>query len=171
MVDEYMYHRLPQDYVRFVEVYSDARDAPLRCRIFPCRLQSAPPFEALSYVWGPQQPLYDFQCTGEPAGLLGIGPNLYNALLNLRFHPSGNPPSRLLWIDRVCINQSDVIERASQVLLMGFIYRKCQQVLVWLGEDDPITKEAFECATYIYENDLGRRETSLKHLAQFRCPP
>ncbi|KAI3579715.1 heterokaryon incompatibility, partial [Fusarium oxysporum f. sp. albedinis] len=38
-----------------------------------------------------------------------------------------------LWIDQICINQSDIDERNHQVPIMGNIYRKAYRVFVWLG--------------------------------------
>ncbi len=171
-VDAYVYHPLPEDCIRLVEVLCDTTDAPLQCRIFTFRLENALrlPFEALSYVWGPQEPLYDLICNDVKTRVLRIGPNLHNALLHLRFLPSMNIHPRLLWVDRICINQSDAEERASQVLLMGSIYRGSRQTLVWLGRDDPDTKVAFDCARYIHENSLGRAETPWERIAQFRSP-
>ena len=171
-IDAYVYHPLAEGCIRLVEVFCDTTDAPLRCRIFTFRLEHAllRPFEALSYVWGPQEPLYDLLCNDVKTRVLRIGPNLHNALLHLRCLPSMNIHLRLIWIDRICINQDDAEERASQVLLMGSIYRGCRQTLVWLGREDPNTKKAFECARYIHENNLGRRETPWETLAQFRSP-
>lgn len=40
----------------------------------------------------------------------------------------------LIWVDQICINQSDTQERANQVLLMKDIYHNCGRVMVWLGE-------------------------------------
>jgi Heterokaryon incompatibility protein (HET) len=82
-----------------------------------------------------------------------------------------NRHPRLLLVDRICINQDDVKERASQVLLMRSIHRRCREALVWLGQEDQKTKDAFEYALYIHENAFGRRETPWKILAQFRSPP
>ncbi|KAI4098359.1 MAG: hypothetical protein L6R37_006522 [Teloschistes peruensis] len=39
------------------------------------------------------------------------------------------------WIDSLCINQQDFIERNEQVALMADIYSKASLVLVWLGPD------------------------------------
>jgi len=38
-----------------------------------------------------------------------------------------------LWIDALCINQEDYLERNNQVLLMGEIYRCAAGVISWLG--------------------------------------
>jgi hypothetical protein len=41
-----------------------------------------------------------------------------------------------LWVDALCINQSDTAERTSQVRMMREIYEKAECVVVWLGEGD-----------------------------------
>lgn len=46
------------------------------------------------------------------------------------------------WIDAICINQADDLEKSSQVALMGEIYKKALNAIVWLGStydkwDDP----------------------------------
>jgi hypothetical protein len=59
--------------------------------------------------------------------------NLYEALRRLRRESE----ERTLWIDALCINQSDIAERNSQVGIMSNIYRCAPQgVVVWLGEED-----------------------------------
>jgi hypothetical protein len=42
-----------------------------------------------------------------------------------------------LWLDAVCINQDDKAEVRQQILLMGQIYTKATQVVVWLGREVP----------------------------------
>jgi hypothetical protein len=65
-------------------------------------------------------------------GLIWITYNLWTALRRLRL----NDRSRLLWVDAVCINQSDDDEKSSQVRMMGDIYRGAARVLRWLGRAD-----------------------------------
>lgn len=170
-IDGYVYQPLADGYIRLIELCSDTVDAPLQCRIFPCLLKDAllVLFEALSYVWGPQEPLYDLLCGDVKPRMLRVGPNLRDALLHLRFHPSISANPRVLWVDRICINQADIEERASQVRLMHAIYRRCRQALVWLGMDESHTEEAFECARFIHKNGF-ERETPLESLALFRSP-
>ncbi len=43
--------------------------------------------------------------------------------------------SSVLWIDQICIDQSNITEREQQVLLMRSIYASATQTVVWLGED------------------------------------
>ncbi|OAL47211.1 hypothetical protein IQ07DRAFT_634187 [Pyrenochaeta sp. DS3sAY3a] len=40
----------------------------------------------------------------------------------------------LVWIDQLCINQSDNDERSHQVSLMGSIYSAARQVIIWVSE-------------------------------------
>jgi hypothetical protein len=42
-------------------------------------------------------------------------------------------PNEPLWIDAVCINQSNNIEKAVEVRRMGAIYTGAKEVLIWLG--------------------------------------
>ena len=169
--DPYVYQPLADGDIRLVELFSDTFDAPLQCRIFPCRLKDIwfVAFEALSYVWGPQDPFYDLLCGDVKPSVLRIGPNLRDALLHLRFHPSVNTSPRMLWVDRICINQDDIEERASQVQVMHAIYRGCRQGLVWLGMDESDTEKAFQCARFIHKNGFTR-ETPLESLARFESP-
>jgi len=58
-----------------------------------------------------------------------IGHNLQLALLHLRSptHPIS------MWVDAVCIDQSNTQERNQQVSLMAFIYTRAMKVVAWLG--------------------------------------
>lgn len=58
-----------------------------------------------------------------------IQENLYHALRALRRHDV----ERILWVDAVCINQSDIDERTSQVQLMRQIYQYSTRAVIWLG--------------------------------------
>ena len=42
---------------------------------------------------------------------------------------------RLLWVDAICINQNDRLERESQVANMMRIYSNCSRAIVYLGAD------------------------------------
>lgn len=90
-------------------------------------------FEALSYTWDPpfdEQILEDDEIE-LPGTRLRITGNLSHALRRLR---SGTRP-RVLWIDAICINQSDIKERGHQVGIMADIFGSATRVLAWLGED------------------------------------
>lgn len=41
---------------------------------------------------------------------------------------------KLLWVDAICINQDDLVERGRQVTMMGRILALCKNLVIWLGE-------------------------------------
>ena len=98
----------------------------------------APSYEALSYVWGSSKEfeiafIAELDETGKGSKstftTMKVGQNLMVALKQLRnvYAP------RRLWVDAVCINQTDFEEREEQVLRMDAIYSAANRVLIWLG--------------------------------------
>ena len=109
---------------------SPHKSSPLRAQLTHVSLQSNPPaYDALSYVWGPP----DFSETITVDGRdCGITTSLDSALRRLRDRFT----TRVLWVDQICINQDDLVERSSQVLLMGKLYSTADNVVAWLGTWD-----------------------------------
>jgi len=79
---------------------------------------------------------------------ININGKTFNAFANLgyalrqarRFWMAKFPHQELLlWADQVCINQSNVSERSSQVSFMGDIYSGAQQVLVCLSTEEGVS--------------------------------
>lgn len=66
--------------------------------------------------------------------------NLANALLYLRYREA----PRILWIDAICVNQTDLAERGSQVSHTAEIYKGAARVIVWLGVDSLRSTEALK---------------------------
>ncbi|PWY63130.1 hypothetical protein BO83DRAFT_457154 [Aspergillus eucalypticola CBS 122712] len=74
--------------------------------------------------------------------------------------------SRLIWADRICINQSDWQEKSHQLKLMGDIYRKCAKGIIWLGEPTELTERAFVAAYWLcnvayHQENLGDKHDLL----------
>ncbi|KAJ4024578.1 hypothetical protein NW752_003145 [Fusarium irregulare] len=94
-------------------------------------------YNALSYTWGPPRNLEGTDSSDAiilfNGHLFEIQPNLYDALLELRATCSETP----IWIDALCINQSDQTERSAQVSVMNQIYGSASRVIVWLGKVTP----------------------------------
>ena len=107
-------------------------------------------YEALSYTWTDPQITQNALTNGEdpnhqPAIILNgfeflVSHNLYAALQHLRFEDR----SRLLWVDALCIDQSNLTERSFQVSLMGLIFSRAIRTLGWLGNADVYTNLAFD---------------------------
>ena len=65
---------------------------------------------------------------------------------------------RRLWIDAVCVNQKNLVERTSQVKLMSMVFKQAERVIAWIGVPDADTHLAFNFLTY-----LGARFTVQWH--------
>lgn len=98
----------------------------IRCRIRHVAFREKPKYEALSYTWGDHPASEKILLDG--AGFL-VGPNLLQALQHLK----DGEKERVLWVDAICINQTDIHEKNKQISIMPYIYTRAQCVLVWLG--------------------------------------
>ncbi|CAN9130746.1 unnamed protein product [Alternaria alternata] len=87
-----------------------------------------PPYTALSYTWGANATYTNIEinCVKVP-----VRENLWDFLHQQLVHGNYGP----LWIDALCIRQSDVRERNHQVRMMESIYKDAQLVLIWLGKE------------------------------------
>jgi hypothetical protein len=73
----------------------------------------------------------DGETLAAPDGMLNVGHNLHDMLLELRQRTT----SRRLWIDAICVDQQNSIEKGEQVKRMGAIFQFVSRVILWLGED------------------------------------
>jgi hypothetical protein len=119
----------PQEEIRVLHLESGSGSSLLKCTLHRVSLQSvqAPSYEALSYTWGNENDKRAIVVNGY---LVDVTFNLYSALCRLRREDG----TRVLWIDALCINQTDLDERAQQVRLMRNIYTMCDQTVIWIGE-------------------------------------
>jgi hypothetical protein len=92
-------------------------------------------YEALSYTWGEADFAHVLYITRDA---LRISSNLNAALKRLRLPHR----ERILWIDAVCIDQSNGDERGQQVALMAQIYSESRRVICWLGQGNNETNRA-----------------------------
>ncbi|KAK5173108.1 uncharacterized protein LTR77_003230 [Saxophila tyrrhenica] len=131
MADRYVYEPLRhEDSIRLVEVAGNADTAaPLSCRLVEARLSDEPRYSAISYTWEDQTPDQEIHVDGR---VLLITKNCEAALR--RFRPALEHEKAVLWIDQVCVSQSDaaVEERNHQVGIMGKTYAAAEIVLTWL---------------------------------------
>lgn len=101
----------------------------VKCNIRIINIDGDEKYEALSYVWGERRMEDEIQVISHR---IAVTKNLYRALQRLRYPKK----KRTVWIDQLCIDQSDNLEKARQVAMMGDIYRRCTCCIIWLGELD-----------------------------------
>ncbi|KAH6955751.1 heterokaryon incompatibility protein-domain-containing protein, partial [Ilyonectria sp. MPI-CAGE-AT-0026] len=87
-----------------------------------------PPYEAVSYTWDP-----------DPTEHLPVAINGMQHLVPRNVHDilsrlGSTFSRRYIWIDSICINQSDEAEKVHQIKLMRHVYHRAFRVLACLGE-------------------------------------
>lgn len=119
-----------------------------------------PTYVALSYAWWDPGPILildrssyrttykdpdppSFSASDSEALILNgkmfrIRANLHSALCGLHVHLAGRP----IWVDAVCINQQDGLEKTAQVARMDQIYKEAEDVFIWLGQKHSIRDRA-----------------------------
>ena len=149
--------------IRLLKVTLRKRYLDLKIEAYP--LNKCPPYCALSYTWGNPECTWPIDRSGEgrevddnaetekwsdrfPVLLDGrtlkVTRNLYDALFHIR---KSKLWRHYFWIDAICINQSDLEERNSQVEMMDEIYAKAFKVVVRLGTDDESTASVLQIIT------------------------
>lgn len=124
--------------IRLIRLFpSEDYELPMEVELVVVDLDNAPPFEALSYVWGEQILNCAIRYNGES---LWITRNLRDALARLRLRTT----IRTVWADALCINQIYNQEKNHQTPLIDKIYSSAEKVVVWLGES--IVDEAVRAA-------------------------
>ena len=121
--------------------FTKTEDGALYVKLHEFLLDSAPPYRALSYTWGPAH-----------GGLVSHDGDRMDFLMGERNH---SVPTNLLyavrylsdtnlggyyWIDCLCIDQLNDKERSEQVTIMDKIFQRATVVDVWLGTAFPDTQ-------------------------------
>ncbi|SPN99183.1 uncharacterized protein DNG_02218 [Cephalotrichum gorgonifer] len=113
---------------------------------------AADDFFALSYVWGDPHDTESILINGHR---FEATRNLVEALRQV---PVVKPESRRgLWVDAICINQTDIPERNAQVSIMDLIYKRARDVLCWLGPADDLSAAAMRLACRLGQDLKGAR--------------
>ena len=110
----------------------------LECAMHVVDLDTNPKYTALSYAWG--SPDQDSKVIIVNGRALVVTESLEPALRRLRKEEE----SAVIWIDQLCINQADNKEKSVQVAMMGQIYSKSSQTVVWLGSADPSSDQLMD---------------------------
>jgi hypothetical protein len=121
------------------------------CELQEVRLKGCK-FEALSWCWGKGK----VKCSvrihqNGTAYQYEVPQHLYEGLKALRLIGG----DRRLWVDAICINQNNVIEKNQQVPRMSDIYGRAENVCIWLGKPaDGKPEEDTRLAFEFVENNL-----------------
>ena len=126
---EFIYTDLPSTYhIRLLKIKRKILFRPVQCELVLVDIDSAPPYDAISYTWGAPDLMRRISMTN--GTLLPVTAKVH-AIIHER---ASFLRQRLVWIDAVCIWQTNHVEKASQLNLMREIYQKASRTIVWLGE-------------------------------------
>jgi hypothetical protein len=145
--------------IRYLRLHPGLPDEPIICSlghtILNTNSMSYISYKALSYRWGEISDtihikLYCHKSKEIQARklddsytmcLFRVTRNLEVALRSLRLLSK----SIVLWIDAICMKQSDPKEKTYQVGMMSMIYSSAEEVLVWLGMPDWESRIVVRC--------------------------
>ncbi|KAM0248644.1 hypothetical protein ACHAQJ_009386 [Trichoderma viride] len=158
MLTKFVYKALesPNSEIRLLKLLPGTGSQKVQCHLSASPLSDLPAYQPLSYCWGPQTNLVEILVNGES---FLVTRNLAAALRRLR-QPKA---SCILWVDAICVNQQDKLEKNIQIPMMTEIYQRGKQTIVWLGDHDRKTARAFAMletmATYV---DTVPKEKSIR---------
>ncbi|KAI6080373.1 heterokaryon incompatibility protein-domain-containing protein [Hypoxylon rubiginosum] len=165
-----IYEPLGSNSIRLLSIIPGFSSETIRCNLHTVDINQAPTYDALSYVWGTEESDERITCNGEKVkvtknlinALRHLRPlprwesviswptdhklhSIHNAWREFATNRQekqehSNYQQNPIWIDAICINQNDNIEKANQVKLMDVIYANASLVRIWLGktEDSPL---------------------------------
>ncbi|KAI9710555.1 MAG: hypothetical protein M1820_002691 [Bogoriella megaspora] len=123
--------------IRLLKILPDSGSGPVECELLPKRRLAdvEEKYTALSYVAGDPKNIEVILVDGVRCNVFA---NLDYALREARNFWSQNHKDEefLLWVDQICIDQSNDSERSHQVGFMREIYQSAKQTLASLSADD-----------------------------------
>ncbi|KAH8732592.1 heterokaryon incompatibility protein-domain-containing protein, partial [Phaeosphaeriaceae sp. PMI808] len=112
--------------IRLLHIIPGETGEQLQCELVAADISSLPEYQAISYAWGDPTPsetiLLDAQFT-----------RISSQLFDILSHVRQQDGLRMVWLDALCINQTDDGEKGTQIGLMPLIYRSACRTLIWLG--------------------------------------
>jgi hypothetical protein len=148
-------------------------NADIKCHVHNQSRYRNPGFEALSYRWGDPKantPVYvrltayqgEEESDETPYLPWPVTCNLEQALRALRLPDR----DRLLWVDALCINQKDIVEKGQQVRIMAQIYQSCTRDLLWLGPEDARISRAMKLIPRIQGHGESGHDKTCKSMVE-----
>jgi hypothetical protein len=123
---EYPVLSSPASYIRILQVHPSNGLWGIEATLKSYSFLERPQYKALSYTWGNDNKFKPITVNGKR---INVTENLWNALFHIR---DAQRPQNI-WVDAICIEQSNNEEKSMQIPLMSFIYSRAQEVVVWLG--------------------------------------
>ncbi|KAK5724337.1 hypothetical protein LTR15_004382 [Elasticomyces elasticus] len=118
------------NFIRLLQSNQEAlafeQDEQLHFHISVHSRDAAPAYNAISYTWGDLDDIVSIFLDGHT---VPVTYNCHFALWQAQFHH----PRTYIWVDSVCIDQSNDAEKSSQVARMADLYARAIRVLMCVG--------------------------------------
>ncbi|KAF2994326.1 hypothetical protein E8E14_001997 [Neopestalotiopsis sp. 37M] len=124
--------------IRLLEISPGSRETIIEGRLVHTSLFDPVAYETISYCWGDASIRGTLMLDGSDFDVPMSSLNVLNCMRK-------QDAPRRLWVDAICINQHDINERGSQVALMAQIYHHSRTNLVYLGDEDALTRRGLKC--------------------------
>ncbi|GKT53945.1 heterokaryon incompatibility protein [Colletotrichum tofieldiae] len=116
---------------------SENDNAPIVTHLAHCPMVCEVVYLALSYTWGSSEQMVEMVVNGQR---MMVRQNLEQALRTIR----QSRTAAAVWVDAVCIDQSNTSERSRQVARMFGIYDRAAQVVCYVGKHSKSTDQALD---------------------------
>ena len=139
-----IYSNLASGQMRLLKLHGGT--GRLRCSVIVATDCDHLAYEALSYVWGSEHHPKKLQLNNH---YYYITQNLDKALRRLR----SRDQDRILWVDALVINQSDLSERENEVRRMSDRFSGATRTIAWIGHADSWVEQFLN---FLNETSLDR---------------
>lgn len=145
-----------QPSIRLMRILSStSTQGLLQCHVWPTSVTAS--HTCISYRRGKANVLQKIKINGKT---FHVRQNLYDLLKVLYAESTSRPEeSTSYWIDALCIDQTNILERNHQVAQMGQIFSNAACVHVWLGK---VPRELLPAIEAI-RNDKGQPTSALSY--------
>ncbi|KAI2629960.1 heterokaryon incompatibility protein-domain-containing protein [Hypoxylon sp. NC1633] len=145
--------RLIQLKPKIKDPITSSKDHILCCEVIHVERGLCQPYTALSYAWGNNTDLAP----------LRIGNRYYHVNASVKVALGQLQAEDLdvfVWVDQICINQQDDVEKSHQVQQMKQIYSEAETVVAWLGpatnDSDRLLRHLGRMGTFLWAGESAR---------------
>jgi hypothetical protein len=126
---KFQYTPLQPRQIRLLRLHGNEKSPKdITASISVVSLDDNPTYRAISYCWGDPTPTHQISLSTHPFGVTETVKQFFLRAIELGYAETS------IWIDAICIDQTNIEERSQQVKLMGDVYSKAVEVLIWFGE-------------------------------------
>lgn len=133
--------------IRVLHIELQSNHMGIQGRLEHVSLDDRPIYEAVSYYWGPPAEQKSILLDGKTVFIRAT----LHSFMTILCRKGLNTP---LWLDALCINQRDDMERSQQVAMMSDIYRNAGGIKSWIGNGDFDTDYALGFLQHRHEAKL-----------------